>query len=66
MKFRMIDLRQISSNAPQTNVFIKLIVVEVFRKYFVMAGEKISWQVKIGQTPAQQAGKKISGQVEVY
>ena len=61
MKFRMIDLRQISSNAPQTNFFI-----EVFRKYFVMAGEKISWQVKICQTPAQQASEKISGQVEVY
>ena len=61
MKFRMIDLRQISSNAPQTNFFIKM-----FRKYFVMAGEKISWQVKICQTPAQQAGEKISGQVKVY
>ena len=63
MKSRMIDLRQVSSNAPQTNVFIKLIIVEVFS---VMAGEKISWQVKICQTPAQQAGEKISGQVEVY
>ena len=31
-----------------------------------MAGEKISWQVKICQTPAQQAGEKISGLVEVY
>ena len=62
----MIDLRQISSNAPQTNVFIKLIIVEVFRKNFVMAGEKISWQMKICQTPAQQAGEKISRQVEVY
>ena len=66
----MIDLRQISSNAPQKNVFIKLIIVEVFRKPFVMAavmaGEKISWQVKIRQTPAQEAGEKISGQVEVY
>ena len=62
----MIDLMQISSNAPQTNVFIKLIIVEVFRKYLVMASEKISWQVKICQTPAQQAGEKICGQVEVY
>ena len=40
MKFRMIDLGQISSNAPLANVFIKLIIVEVFRKHFDMAGEK--------------------------
>ena len=54
MKFKnkMNDLGQISSNAPQTNVFIKLIIVEVFRKHFDMppvktdTGEKISWQVK--------------------
>ena len=46
MKFRMIDLGHISSNAPQTNVFLKLIIVEVFRKHIDIAGEKSAGRLK--------------------
>ena len=55
MKFRMIDLGQISSNAPQTNVFIKLIIHLL---------SKCSGNTLIRQLKNQLAGKNLSDTIK--
>ena len=60
LELRMHNLRQISSDAPQTNAFIKMVIVEeTLGSTLTGHMKKFNWQVKVCQAPAQQASEKI-------